>query len=369
MKKNIFILSLAVLALVACQPKDIEVSSLFKTDAAVKAMMEAEPEGYIFYDEAHGGLNQFVADYMTEEGDYTPVRTRSAYSTYQMFSIDTIPTSGKGVYITGRIVTDDDGGNFYKALVIQQMVGGKQQALRLSVDAGNASGIYAKGQRIIIRVNGLSIGKYANQPQLCVPSFNNNLNASNFEQKVGWCPGRIPAARFAKATTHMANADGTPDIAELYYEELTISDFIDILDVVEARSWDGKLVRIKNIHFTGEYADSKGALFPCTTGDPETDGNANVFGPTTGNVGYPQGRVISDGVKTSIVSTSEYADYAHFYLPEAEYVGTAEGVLGFYLDNGRYAPLWKTWSISLRDLRDLKLSNGTQAWQPKEYSK
>lgn len=368
MKKFIYILAV-VGVVVACQPKDIEVSSLFKTDAQLKAIMEAEPEGYIYYDETKGGLNQFVKDYMSEEGDYTPVRTRSTYKTYQMFSIDSIPTAGKGIYITGRIVTDDEGGNFYKALVIQQIVGGKQQALRISIDAGNASGVYAKGQRIVIRVNGLAIGKYANQPQLCVPSFNNNTNAQNYEQKVGWAPGRIPAARFSAATTHMAKSDGTPDLAELYYEELSISDFVDMLDIEEARLWDGKLVRVKNIHFTGEYADSKGALFPCTTGDPETDGNANVFGPTTGNVGYPQSRVISDGVKNTMVSTSEYADYAHFYLPAAEYVGTVEGVLGFYLDNGRYDPTWKTWSISIRDLNDLKLFSGSQAWEPKEYSK
>ena len=366
MKKYIIICSTIALALFSCQPKDVDVNTLFKSQADVQAILDAEPEGYILYDQDHGGLNQFVADYMTEEGDYQPVRTRSTYGKYQMFSIDSIPVGGKGIYIMGRITTDDWGGNFYKALVIQQMVGSTQHALRLSVDAGNASGLYAKGQLLLIRVNGLAIGKYANQPQLCVPTFNNNTQAQHAEEKVGWAPGRIPAAQFAKATTLV----GQPQPGQLFYENLFIRDFIDILDCEQAREWDGKLVRIGNIHFTNQYANANGTLATCTNGDPTTDGNANVFGPTTGNVGYPQGRVISDGQLNTIVSTSEYAKYAHMYLPDAEYVGTVEGILGFYEDNGRYAPTWKTWSISLRDLSDLKLVNAQgKVWEPTEYHK
>ena len=364
MKKNIYILAVLAVVFAACQPKDIEMNTLFKTDADVQAMLNAEPEGFVYYDEAHGGLNQFVADYMTEDGNFELVRSRaSASGGVKLFSIDTIPAKGKGIYITGRVVTDDGGGNFYKALVIQQIVGGQQHALRISIDAGNASGVYAMGQQLLIRVNGLAIGKYANQPQLCVPGFNDNIYASHADEKVGWAPSCIPAARFAAAATLV----GTPDLSKLYYEELNIADFTAITDPIAARNLDGKLVRVKNIHFTGEYTTSSGSLAKCTNGNPEEDSNANVFGPTTGNVGYPQGRVISDGSKNTLVSTSEYAKYAHMFLPDAEYVGTVEGVLGFYMDNGKYASSWDDWSISLRDLNDLKLSNGTNTWEPIEY--
>ena len=44
-----------------------------------------------------------------------------------------IPVSETPVYIRGRVTTDDYAGNFYKAMCIQQIVDGKQQALRLSV--------------------------------------------------------------------------------------------------------------------------------------------------------------------------------------------------------------------------------------------
>ncbi len=381
MKKNLFILIVGAIALVACQPKDIEPESLFKSAADVEAMLKAEPAGYILYNEANGGLNQFVKDYMTEEGDFELVRTRSKDESKNpgicLFSIDTIPVGGKGIYIMGRVTTDDGGGNFYKAIVIQQMVGGKQQALRLSVDAGNASGLYPLGQQLLIRVNGLAIGKYANQPQLCVPSYNNNIYASSANQKVGWAPSRIPSARFNAATTLI----GKPDISALHYDEITFDQLVTtsssssdgygktLIGAVDAREWDGKLVRVKNVHFTGEYADTYGKRAACTTGDPEIDEKANVFGPTTRNVGYPQSRVISDGSLYLMVSTSEYAKYAHMYLPDAEYTGTVEGILGYYMDNARFTPTWKTWSISIRDLNDLKLFSGSQAWEPKEYSK
>lgn len=378
--KKLFYITLGVLALSACQPKDVDPAQLFKSENDVAVMLKSEPKGYFVYDEAHGGLNAFVDKFMTEFGDFSPVRTRSTNETnipgLAMFSIDTIPTDTVAIYIRGRVTTDDYGGNFYKALVIQQMVNGEQHALRISIDAGNASGLYAMGQELLIRVNGLAIGKYANQPQLCVPTFNNNLNAQNYAEKVGWAPGRIPAARFAEAVTLI----GTPDKNKLYYEPLSLSSLVDVqtggnygnslVSTVDARKWDGKLVKIDNIYFTGEYANSNGSRSMCDDTNPASTGggNSRVFAPTTNNVGYPQSRVISDGTLYFMVSTSEYAKFAHMYLPAAEYKGSVVGILGYYYDNPRYAPLWKTWSISMRDLGDLDLSNGSEKWVPVEYS-
>ena len=373
--KKILIFPAIFIALVACQPKDVEPEQMFKTEDEVTAMLQSEPKGYVLYDEAKGGLNQFVADFMTEKGVFQPVRSRSSGSGFELFSIDTIPTDTVGIYIRGRITTDDKGGNFYKAMVIQQMVGGEQQALRLSVDMGNCSGMYALGQEILIRVNGLGIGKYANQPQLCVPSFNNNMNANKYEEKVGWAPGRIPSDKVRAAITRI----GMPDVNKLHYDELSLDQLVTtsssstdnygktLIDLKAARNYDGKLVRIKNIHFTGEYAGTSGKREKCSETNPEEDTNANVFGPTTGNMGFPQSRVITDGSLYFMVSTSEYANYSHMYLPDPEYVGTAVGILGFYMDNAKYSASWSSWSISLRDIDDLELSNGTQAWVPTEY--
>ncbi len=386
MKKNLIILSTVLVALAACEPKAVEPEQMFKTEDEVTAMLNAEPAGFVLYDEASGGLNKFVEDYMTEKGNYELVRTRSKVNdNFYLFSIDTIPTAGKGIYIRGRVTTDDGGGNFYKAMVIQQIVGGEQQALRLSVDMGNASGLYPLGQEILIRVNGLAIGRYANQPQLCVPSFNNNVNANKWQEKVGWAPGRIPAGKVLAAITRI----GLPDKSKLVYDELTLDKLVTyttieykekelretgktLIDAKEARKWDGRLVRVRDIFFTGEYATTQGNRKPCSTGNPETDGNANVFGPTTDNMGYPQSRVIAHSTSATdslffMVSTSEYAKYAHMYLPASEFKGDVVGILGFYMDNSAYEATWKTWSVSLRDLSDLELKNGSESWKPVEW--
>ena len=369
MKKIIYI---AIAALcVACTPPAVEESKVFLTEESAQELIA---DGTILT------LQEFKDAFMTEKGNYLSdtslYRTRATKDGKNyLFSIDTISKSEKPIYIRGRITTDDQGGNFYKSLCIQQIVEGKQQALRVSVDMGSANGLYQMGQEIMIRVDGLAIGRYANQPQLCMPSYNNNIYANNAEQKIGWAPGRIPAAIF-KARTYCI---GLPDLSKLVYDELKIDKFTSILNLQEARNWDAKLVRIKNVHYTGYYFTTSGTA-KCTTGDPEDDTNANVFAPTTTNIGYPQTRIIEDaaGNKTGI-SSSEYAKFAHFYLPGADqngitncpnYVGDVEGILGFYNDNAKYDPAYDDWSITIRNLDDLKLYDAAgKIWPRVEYKK
>ena len=382
MKKSIFNISKLSLLLVlgswfmaSCTPDPVDESKLFLTEEQAESIIG---QGTLLT------LQEFKDTYMTEKGNYlsdtTLYRTRSmsvaGKDTSYLFAIDTIPTSSTPVYIRGRVTTDDYAGNFYKAMCIQQIVNGEQQAFRLSVDAGSVGGLYQIGQEIMIRVDGLAIGRYANQPQLCLPSYNNNIYANNAEQKIGWAPGRIPIAIF-KARTHCI---GKPDVSQLVYDEYEISDFTSVLNLQEARNWDAKLVRIKDVHYTGEYFESNGSVSKCSTGDPEEDGNANVFAPTTNNIGYPQSRVVADasGNKTA-VSASEYAKFAHFYLPGADkngvancpnYSGEIVGILGFYSDNARYKPAADDWSITIRSLDDLQLyDNEDNLWPRIEYTK
>ena len=364
MKKSIFNISKLSLLLVlcfgfmlSCTPSAIDESSLFLTEDQADELISP---GTLLT------LEQFKDSFMTEKGNYlsdtTLYRTRATKDGKNyLFSIDTIPVSDKPIYIRGRVTTDDYAGNFYKAMCIQQIVDGEQQALRLSIDAGSVGGLYQIGQEILIRVDGLAIGRYANQPQLCLPSYNNNIYANNAEQKIGWAPGRIPIAIFRARTTCI----NKPDVSKLVYDEYEIKEFTKVLNIQETRKWDAKLVRIKNVHYTGEYYESNGTVSKCSTGNPEDDGNANVFAPTTNNIGYPQGRIIADsqGNKT-VISSSEYAKFAYFYLPGADkngiancpkYVGDVVGILGYYSDNARYDPASDDWAISIRSLDDLQL--------------
>lgn len=371
---------LILLSVASCTPKAVEPEKLYVSEQEANRIIEEE--GGTLYT-----LNEFRETYMTKCGVIFPVRKRSyTYSGgYQMdptdytknnlgwFSIDTIPSGGAGIYIRGRVITEDYDGNFYKSMVIQQVVEGKQQTLRISIDASNAGGQYAIGQMLQIRVNGLSIGKYANEPQLCVPTYNDNIYANKAEEKVGWAPGRIPAAIFNQATTRI----GEPDKDAILYDEMTLAEIVNGTESDERyHEMDGKLVRIKNVYFQqatgsgipGMY-DNYGTPTGCTDGDPNKDSNSCVFGPTTNNVGFPQGRIINDGTAQSVVSTSEYAKFAHFKLPTADYKGTIEGILGHYTDNGRNAADKWDWSITLRSRYDMIgfTNNEGEAWIMKEY--
>ena len=358
MKKIIYIAIVAVFA--ACTPPAVDESKVFLTEDQAQDLIA---QGTLL------DLNQLKdisCGYMSEEGNYCLpelYRKRSKAGSYYLFSIDTIPANDENpLYIRGRITTDDYAGNFYKTLCIQQKKGNEQQALRLSVDLGSANGMYQIGQEILIRIDGLAIGRYANQPQLCMPSYNNNIYANKADEKVGWAAGRIPAAIF-KARTKCI---GLPDKSQLHYDTLEITDYNDILNLEDARKLDAKLVCIKNVHFTGQYYNN-GTPAKCTTGDPETDQNANVFAPTTNNLNFPQSRVFYDANSNhSAVSTSEYAKYAHFYLPADNYWGNIEGILGFYYDNGlkysQYPPAADDWSIAIRSVDDLKLYDGNEHW-------
>ena len=380
MKKLQYLFAIvATLILASCKPEPISEDSVFLTEETIQQIVSADG-GRIYT------INELLDTYMSEKGNYLSdtslyrTRANNGDGTW-LFSMATLPSIGNGIYIRGRITTDDYGGNFYKALCIQQVVNGEQQALRIGVDASSVSGMYPLGQEILIRCNGLAIGRYADQPQLCVPAYNNNIHANNASQKIGWAPGRIPWEQFQT----IVNRIGRPDTSKLYYEELTIADFQAITAEADMRKWDAKLVRIRNVWFTGEY-ENNGSFAQLTTGNPEDDTNANVFAPTTTNIGYPQSRVITDGTAKTLVSNSEYCKFAAYYIPGADangvnncprYKGTITGILGQYRDNARYAHDIYDWSISLRDIttsvhqgicNDIVFTNDEgKPWTPIEY--
>jgi len=381
--KKLSIISLASLALVAfltpaCTPNAPSEDKVFVSPDKVADITK---DGTVY------NLNDFVAIFSpTEEGNFlsdtTPYRTRSYYDGYYFFSIDTLPKDGPGIYIRGRVVTDDYGGNFYKSMVLQQIVDGNQQCLRISVDMGSASGLFHKGQEILIRCNGLAIGRYANQPQLCVPSYNNNLYASSANQKVGWAPGRIPAPRFRDAVTLIGKADES----KIMYEEMDLPTLQqkylkNYEDIAGVRVDDGRLVKITGVHFTGKYDGGTCNRYDPdkdpSKGNPQLDGDSYVFGPTTGNVGYPQSRYVADSSEkyTVLVSCSEYAKYAYFYLPAAKYVGSITGVLGYYVDqppSDNYPLTEAKWSITPNGIEDIlpecQAEGANPQWYPTEWA-
>ena len=401
---------LFVLSFASCSYDPVEKSNLFLSEQEINEIIS---DGRLYT------LDEIKDSFMTERGNFfdsvQTYRTRSykyiGVDTLFLFSIDTLPKNGPSIYIRGRITTDDMAGNFYKSFVIQQMVKGQQQALRISVDISSIGGSYQKGQEILIRCNGLALGRYANQPQLCVPSYNNNIYANKAEEKVGWAPGRIPAPLFKNAVYRI----GLPDISKIHYDEYTIEEITGPTSIMNAkcayndqsmviknsRYMDGLAVVLRNLHCTGEYANTTPELLTTNTYNPSLndingtpdDPNANLFAPTTQNMGYPQSRIFASAndnqsatnpLQRSVInlSTSEYARYAHFFLPARistdstgnltfnyEYFsGDIYGILGFYMDNGNYDADKFSWSVSPSSLQDLHLKDSVGRYWNKGYN-
>lgn len=406
-----FVLCPLVLLMTSCEPgavseKDIFFPSDTTTEGEAnlhKWLDETNPEGWKLFT-----LEQFLDSFMTEEGNFAsdtcPYRTRSTNGNgIYLFSVDTLPTNGRGIYIRGRVTTDDYAGNFYKAMVIQQIVDGEQQNLRISVDIGSSGGLFQLGQEIIIRCNGFAVGRYAGQPQLCVPSYNDNVYAYSAKEKVGWAPGRIPGARFRLAVKMI----GTPDPSLLKYDEVTLDQLFTMVprkpamtkeDMLKVRHFDGRLVRLQKVHFSGETTqqDDTNPFTDCVYKHPDTSEVANVFAPTTLNIGYPQSRILlnkSDNKNMAICcSCSEYAKFAYFFLPGAQedsvkavanckqWEGTVSGIVGWYSDNANYIPPKKDlkgteWSITPRGIPGIGIPDiqlkykypPFQDWEPKEF--
>ena len=381
-----------VLFLASCEPKALTEKDVFVSeDALTQELNEENPQGYTIYT-----LHEFLDTFMTEQGNFwsdtSQYRERATNGNgIYLYSVDTLPSTGKGIYIRGRVTTDDYAGNFYKSMVIQQIVNGEQQNLRISVDLGSSGGMYQIGQEILIRCNGLAVGRYANQPQLCVPSYNNNIFAMNASQKVGWAPGRIQGSVFRNVTKMI----GLPDQSKLKYDTVNLATLYTQIPKIptnnlegmeKVRKADARLVVIKNVHFTGEF-NNNGTLTPCDTKNPEESTNANVFAPTTTNIGFPQGRVLKDPANNVILSScSEYAKFAYYYLPGADqngvtncqyWEGTLTGILGWYLDKA--SELGKLtgyeWSVTPRGIPgigipDINMYNDLEErkWIPVEYN-
>ena len=391
-----------LIAMTSCEATEPEKGVLFISEEEADAMIA---EGHLY------SINDFMHTFMdTEKGDFgdkeNPYRSRSTNGNgIYLYAVDTLPSDGEPIYIRGRVTTDDYAGNFYKTLIIQQRTNWEtgeeipQQNLRISVDLGSVSGMFPMGQELLICCNGLAVGRYGNQPQLCIPAYNNNMFAMNATQKVGWAPGRIPAAKVRNCVYRI----GRPDPTVLKYDTLTLQQLFSevpevpqqtIEDMWKVREADGRLVCLKDVKFTGE-ANNDGNLVDCEYAHPDSSTIANVFASTTKNIGFPQGRIIksNDNSKRMGCSNSEYSKFANYLLPGAKqskdeavagctnYRGTITGILSWYCDNatgtknGTMSKLWDlNWSVTPRGIpgvgvNDINLyyAKKKQYWVPEEF--
>lgn len=177
------------------------------------------------------------------------------------------------VIITGIVTANDESGNLYKKVVIQDETAGIELAL-------DQSGLYADlrvGQRVYVKCYGMYIGKYNGLPQLGY-IYNNSI-------------GRLPAA-YIKNHIFL---DSLPGKAP---EPLVVS--VDDLDITMVN----KLVRIENVSFANSG----------DTWAPDDDyGEQPLEGIDEGDF---------------IVRTSNFANFASLTVPGG--AGTIQGILSVF---------------------------------------
>lgn len=289
-------------------------------------------------------IQEFLTEYKSAKGDLFPVRPNSGDA--GLYSVDTIPTYGKDIVISGRVVSTDAHGNIYKTLFIQDATN-PEYGLKVSIDASGLSAAYPIGALIYIRTNGMCVGNYAGMAQLGVKYFNHNSNPD----KRGYEPGRMPYSQFYMNSEVV----GMPDVSKIIADEVTVKE---LNDNIANPDWHSRLVVIRNAHFTGDG-------FKYGNLDPITDDALKIFAPHN-DIGYPEARAISDGTGNIAIATSMYAHFANIMLPAPEYTGDIYAIVGYYHDKAKYDS--GSAQLTLRGLDDMKLQNSAgDAWLPAPY--
>lgn len=195
--------------------------------------------------------------------------------------------------IEGYVSANDESGNLYKTMYIQDSTTG----IEIKLNASYLNTIYKIGQKIKIKCQGLYIGTYGGVKQL------GYLYAGSV--------GRIPEVYIKD---HIF-ADGYPDKSKIKADTIYRFDSIKPYHI-------GKLICFKNVYFE----DFRKPFVQ----EPETDTDRPIVDSLNNN--------------TVIVRTSSYASFAKNLIPKG--VGTITGVLSEYSG---------TKQLYIRDLKDLVL--------------
>jgi hypothetical protein len=204
-------------------------------------------------------------------------------------------------YIRAVVVSSDEGGNYYKSMVIQDSTGG----IELQLDMSGLYNTFPVGQKIVLLCNGLLIGDYNNLPQIGWEYQGNQV-------------GRINSRHISK---HVFK-DGLPSLSNL--PKPITNDNI----YFSGQSDINKLVRLERVKF-----DSKEIGKPFSTED--------FVGERVVKVPLANGKE-----QLVTVRTSNFAKFRNLIIEDKEYSLT--GILTIYRN---------TYQLMIRTKEDIKISN------------
>ena len=182
--------------------------------------------------------------------------------------------------IEGVVIANDESGNLFKQMVIQDAT----SAITLAIDQSNLYNTYRVGQKIVLNCTGLYIGKNNGLQQLGY-LFNNGI-------------GRMSQALFESKVELSGLPDAAIDTLQVTLGSLPQSG-------LELLSYQSQLIELKSVYFT-----DGGNL-------PFADSNSSASRTLKDTLGY-----------SIVVRTSNYSNFATDILPEG--LGDVIAILSYH---------------------------------------
>ncbi len=206
--------------------------------------------------------------------------------------------------IQGIVVGNDEGGNIYQSLYIQDKTG----AISISISQAGLYGAFSIGQAVMIELNGLYIGGYGEQPQIGTKY----INPKN---------GNIQTGRMSRYEwqTHYKLLKSIEGLTATPIEVTNMSS-------LNLKDDCCKLITLKGVELTA------------------ANGKA-VYAPSDGSVTLTSNCANRDikGMSNVVLRTSIYADFANAIMPTGKVNIT-----------GIASRFGSTWQILMRTEKDIK---------------
>jgi len=206
--------------------------------------------------------------------------------------------------IQGIVVGNDEGGNIYQSLYIQDKTG----AISISISQAGLYGAFNIGQAVLVELNGLYIGGYGEQPQIGT-TYTNPKNGNVQTGRMS----RYEWQKHYKLLNSIEGLTATPI-------EVTNMSSLNLKDDC------CKLITLKSVELTA--ANGKAVYAP-------SDGSVTL----TSNCANREIK----GMSNVVLRTSTYADFANAIMPTGKVDIT-----------GIASRFGTTWQILMRTEKDIK---------------
>ncbi|MDR1739142.1 MAG: DUF5689 domain-containing protein [Bacteroidales bacterium] len=280
--KKYLLLILMFVAAVSCDKRVYDVpetkTPVYETDSEIITIAELKA-----YAQSNNGMNPDV------NPDYSfgyLQDSSGAKDEIHTDQVKIIPFPDKKA-IKAIVVGDDESGNIYKQLYLQDATGG----ILLTVDLTGLFGKYSVGQEVIVEMQGLCIGRYYGAFQIGSPVISESASGNHNMS-------RMKPYDFY----NNVHANGTPDINKA-------NDLLDTLSVVPANTSQPDA---NNEHLYNTFVRLENVTF--------VDGGVLAFAPldNNGNIQNAVNRnlnVVGGNNGRIPVRTSGYANFAGDTLP------------------------------------------------------